>query len=107
MSTAHLAISHWMPWKSAIVLPKAGALLHVLGGVHERSLGQTDAPGGHDRAHGVEPEHGQPEPADLADHVLGRDVHVVEDELAGVHAAHAHLVVGAAHRDALPGRARR
>ena len=23
MSTAHLAISHWMPWKSAMVLPKA------------------------------------------------------------------------------------
>ena len=23
MSTAHLAISHWIPWKSAMVLPKA------------------------------------------------------------------------------------
>ena len=81
-----------------MVLPKACALLHVLGGVHERALGQADAPGGHDRAHGVEAQHGQAEPAHLADDVLGRDAHVVEQQLAGVDAPHPHLVVGAAHR---------
>ena len=60
------------------------ALLDVLGGVHERTLGQPDAAGGHDRPHGVEPEHGQTEPTDLADHVFGGDMHLVENELAGV-----------------------
>ena len=33
-----------------------------------------------------EPEHREPEATDLADHVLGRDPHVVEQELAGVDA---------------------
>ncbi len=84
-------------------LAERGALLDVLGGVHERALGQADAARGHDRAHGVEAEHGQAEAADLADDVLGRDVDVGQDQLAGVDAAHAHLVVGAAHVDAVPG----
>ena len=45
------------------------ALLHVLGGVHEGPLGQADAAGGHDGPHGVEAQHGQAEPAHLADDV--------------------------------------
>ena len=63
MSTAHLAISHWMPWKSGNGLPEGRPLLHVFGGVHERPFGQADAAGRHDRAHGVEAEHGQAETA--------------------------------------------
>ena len=102
MSTASLAISHWMPWKSAMVPPKASRCLHVLGGVHQRPLGQADPPGRDDRAHGVEAEHGQTEAADLADHVLGGHVDVVEEQLAGVDALHAHLAVGAPHRHARP-----
>ena len=84
-------------------LAEGGPLLHVVGGVHERALGQADAPGGDDRAHGVQPEHGQAEAAHLADHVLGRDVDVGQEQLTGVDAAHAHLVVGAAHLDPVPG----
>ena len=52
--------------------------------------------------HGVEAEHGQAEPADLADHVLGRDVDAGQQQLAGVDAPHAHLVVGAPDRHAVP-----
>ena len=37
-----------------MVWPNAWRCLHVLGGVHERTLGQADAPGGHDGPHGVE-----------------------------------------------------
>ena len=48
----------------------------------------------------LKPEHREPEAADLADDVLGGHAHVVEDELAGVDAAHAHLVVGAPDRHA-------
>ena len=55
-----------------------------------------------DRAHRVEPEHREPEPADLADHVGGGNAHVVQDELTGVDAAHTHLVVGATDRDPGP-----
>ena len=54
-------------------LAERGALLHVLGGVHERPLGQPDAAGRHDGPHGVEPEHRQTEAAHLADDVGGRD----------------------------------
>ena len=88
-------------------LAEGGPLLHVLGGVHERALGQPDAAGGHDRAHGVEPEHGQAEAAHLADDVLGRDVDVGQQELSGVDPLDAHFVVGAAHLDAVPRPARR
>ena len=51
--------------------------------------------------HGVEPEHGEAEAADFADHVLGGHAHVGEHELAGVDAAHAHLPVDRTDRDAL------
>ncbi len=83
-------------------LAEGGALLDVLGGVHERALGQPDAAGGHDRAHGVEPEHGQAEPAHLADDVLGRHVDVAEQQLASVDPLDAHFVVGPAHLDPVP-----
>ena len=78
------------------------ALLDVLGGVHQRPLGQADAPGGHDRAHGIESQHGQPEPAHLADHVFGRYPNPVEHQFAGVDAAHPHLVIGPSDRDPVP-----
>ena len=93
MSVAHFAISHWMPWKSAIGPAEGLAALHVLRRVHERALGETDAARGHDRTHRVERLHGEREAA--ADHLAGTDAHVVEDDLCGVDALHAHLLVDA------------
>src|ERR1700683_3843049 len=84
-------------------LAEGGPLLHVLGGVHERSLGQADAAGGHDRAHGVEAEHGQAEAAPLADDVLRRHVDIGQEQLTGVDPLDAHLVVGAADVHAVAG----
>src|SRR5262249_51937127 len=74
-------------------LPERLALLDVLHRVHQGAFGEPDAAGGHDRTHRVEPEHGETDPSDLADHVLGRHAHVVEDELAGVDTLDAHLLV--------------
>src|SRR5213079_484005 len=78
------------------------ATLDVLGGVHERPLGQPDASGGHDRTHGVEPEHGETKSPDLADDVLARHASVLQEQLAGVDAPQAHLAVSAADLDAVP-----
>ena len=55
------------------------ALLRVLHGVHERTLGEPDPPRRDDGPHRVEAEHAEPEPADVSDDVLGRDAHLVED----------------------------
>ena len=81
------------------------ALLRVLDRVHERALGEPDAARRDDRSHRVEAEHREPEAADLADDVLGRHAHVVEEQLAGVDALHAHLAVDAA-RPTTPGQTR-
>ena len=82
---------------SAIVLAERGALLHVVDRVHQRAFGEADAARGDDRPHRVEPEHREPEAADLADDVARPGTRTSSRiELAGVDAAHAHLVVGAA-----------
>src|SRR2546429_310548 len=83
-------------------LPERLALLHVLDRVHQCALGEPDAPGGDDRPHRVEPEHGEPEPTDLADHVLRWYAHAVEDELPGVDALDPHLSIDVADIDAGP-----
>src|SRR5262249_38357370 len=56
------------------------ALLDVLHRVHQRAFGEPDPACGHVRPHRVEAEHGEPEAADLADHVLGWHAHAVEEE---------------------------
>ena len=102
MSTAHLAISHWIPWKSAIVLPKAArCCTYSVAYISAPSANPMPA-GRHDGAHGVEAQHGQAEATHLADHVLGGHMDVGQDELSGVDPADAHLVVGATDLHALP-----
>jgi len=58
-------------------------------------------PARHDGSHGVEPSMAK-RTRDFADHILGRDAHVGQDELSGIDAFDAHFVVGASNVDAWP-----
>ena len=107
MSTAHLAISHWMPWKSAMVLPKAARCWTY-------SVAYMSAPSASPMPRAattgrmeLSPSMARRNPPTSPMTLLGRDAHVGEQQLAGVDAAHPHLVVGAADLDAGPGAARR
>ena len=69
------------------------ALAHVGQGDVHRRLHQAERAAGQHQALGVEAAHQHLDAVvDLAEHVLGRDLAVLEHQLAGVGAAHAELV---------------
>ena len=91
-----------------IGLPNVHALLRVLRGVVGRALGDADRLRGGAEARALErAERDRQALADLADDVLVRDAHVLEDRRAGRRALDAELVLELADREALRGPSRR
>ena len=74
---------------------EGGTILDVLSGVHECTFGQTDTARGHDGAHGVQAQHGQPESTHRANDVLRSELHVVKDHFTGVNTLDAHFAIHA------------
>ena len=91
-----------MPWNAAIGLPNCSRSLHVADREVERALRDAQSLRRDRRTREVERPHRVLEAlVDLADHVLGRNAHAVEDDLARGRAADAHLVFLATEREAL------
>ena len=89
------------PWNSEIGRSNCFRSLHVLEREVERALGDTERLRAHERTRAVERAHRVREAGTfLTDEVRGGHDAVVEDDLTGRRAAHAHLVLELAHREA-------
>lgn len=87
-----------MFWKAARVLPNIFLFFNVLDCQVDGSLGHTDGLGGKSGAAGVEAAHGRLEAVSgLAQHVGGGDAEVIEEDVVGVRAVHAHGLLGLAY----------
>jgi len=92
----------WTSSKSASGRPELASFLDVVDDRVEQPLGRADRAGAEAETPVVEDVHRDPEAlAGLAEHVLRRDAHVAEVEVAQVVAAQAHRVVAPADLEAV------